>query len=396
MPQDISNNETTCGRRERRIQKPRGVIFFPSLLLALLVASYASAVGDQTVFGPKRYIRHKGEPTTYTDTFKGCNDNNQAVLHVINGDGGKTRITSAEIYLNGAKVLKDNEFKKDIAFFDKVLALRQTNTLVVKLKGGHQDQNDSHGHDGYDDDDGREDNGGDDEARHKKHPPSFLIIEVVAKGCGISTPPILSDPWPADNSLVRNSLPSISAQYSIAPNGAAIDVSAVRLFLDGTDITGVSTISTSGVSYTPTTNLAEGIHSVAISVSDTQHNSSSLSWHFTTDTAAPAIKITSLLNNQRLSNPSVIVYGTLSDLAAIVTVNGNSTPVSNGQFSYSGLVLSEGANIITASATDAVGNVGTDSIVVNLDTVPPVVQITSPQQDIFYQYADHHGDRKGK
>jgi len=354
-----------------------------SLFLSLvLLSSFSLASTGLTVFGPKRYIRHKGEPTTYTDTFKGCNDNGQAVLHVINGNGDNTRITSAEIFVNGTKVAKENEFKKDIASFDKVISLRQTNTLLVKLKGGHQDENDNEGHDGYYDDDGREDNGGDDDDNHhRNHPPSFLIIEVIAQGCGSNTPPVISNPRPADNSLLRNTVPTISAQYAAASNGAAIDVASVLLSVDGTDVTLLSTISATSISYTPATSLSEGIHPVTVSVSDLQHNSSSLTWHFTTDTVAPAIKITSQQNNQHLSTTSIIVSGTLSDPTATVAVNGHAAQISGSTFSYPGLVLSEGQNTITVSAVDPAGNIGTDSIVVNLDTVPPVVQITAPQQN---------------
>jgi len=354
-----------------------------SLLLSLvLLSSFSLASTGLTVFGPKRYIRHKGEPTTYTDTFKGCNDNGQAVLHVINGNRDSTRITSAEIFVNGTKVAKENEFKKDIASFDKVISLRQTNTLQVKLKGGHQDEHDNEGHDGYYDDDGREDNGGDDDDNHhRNHPPSFLIIEVIAQGCGSNSPPVISNPRPADNSLLRNTVPAISAQYAAASNGAAIDVASVLLSVDGTDVTLSSTISATSISYTPATSLSEGIHPVTVSVSDLQHNSSSLTWHFTTDTVAPAIKITSQQNNQHLSTPSIIVSGTLSDPTATVAVNGHVAQVSGSTFSYSGLSLSEGPNTITVSAVDPAGNIGTDSIVVNLDTVPPVVQITAPQQN---------------
>lgn len=72
------------------------------------------------------------------------------------------------------------------------------------------------------------------------------------------------------------------------------------------------------------------------------------------------------------------VTGTVSDPSAQVKVNELTAPVTaSGTFSVA-LPLREGPNVITATATSAAG-AGTASIDVTLDTTPPHVTITTPQ-----------------
>jgi len=76
---------------------------------------------------------------------------------------------------------------------------------------------------------------------------------------------------------------------------------------------------------------------------------------------------------------TITVTGKVDDPTAIVKVNSATATVDAlGVFSGS-VTLQEGANTITITATDAVGNVGQASVKVSLDTVPPVVTITSPK-----------------
>ena len=74
---------------------------------------------------------------------------------------------------------------------------------------------------------------------------------------------------------------------------------------------------------------------------------------------------------------TIELTGTVDDLHASITVNGTSAPVTNGAFASS-LTLSEGSNTITVVATDAIGNKSTVSLAVGLDTIAPVITISSP------------------
>ena len=72
-----------------------------------------------------------------------------------------------------------------------------------------------------------------------------------------------------------------------------------------------------------------------------------------------------------------------------VTVNGYPavfTPggaAAGGAFSISELPLTEGKNAITVEAKDRAGNIGTSIINVELDTLAPVIQVSSPVQGAF-------------
>ena len=79
---------------------------------------------------------------------------------------------------------------------------------------------------------------------------------------------------------------------------------------------------------------------------------------------------------------SATVSGTVSDSTTVtLTINGVSTAIAaNGTFS-SPLALIEGANTITLIATDAAGNKTTVVRNVRLDTAPPQLVVTTPQNN---------------
>lgn len=76
-------------------------------------------------------------------------------------------------------------------------------------------------------------------------------------------------------------------------------------------------------------------------------------------------------------NP-VTVKGTVDKNSDTVTVNGVAASVSGGVFTATGVQLREGANVLTATATDTFGNVGSASETVTLNTTPPQLGILSP------------------
>ncbi|MDD5348552.1 MAG: hypothetical protein PHT59_08060, partial [Candidatus Omnitrophica bacterium] len=91
-----------------------GKRMFPAFAFALALifsASLAVAVMDMSLFGPKKYERGKGKPTSYTDSFGSCPSSDQAILRVTNGDSKRTRVKSARIYVNSVKVASEHDFK---------------------------------------------------------------------------------------------------------------------------------------------------------------------------------------------------------------------------------------------------------------------------------------------
>ena len=70
--------------------------------------------------------------------------------------------------------------------------------------------------------------------------------------------------------------------------------------------------------------------------------------------------------------------GTVDDPAAVVIVNGILATNFGGVFTAQDVILREGNNLLTATATNAGGAAGTASVNVVLDTTPPTVMIDSP------------------
>ncbi|MDD5348553.1 MAG: hypothetical protein PHT59_08065, partial [Candidatus Omnitrophica bacterium] len=209
----------------------------------------------------------------------------------------------------------------------------------------------------------------------RNQPPSFLIIEIIGKGCD-STQPSITNLLPADGSLLNSARPPISAQYADDGAGSGIDPLSAQLTVDSVNVTAQAAVTASGVTYTPGANLAEGGHQATLTVSDKAHNTASASWRFTTDTVAPVAKITSHQNNQYLNTPQVTVSGTIDDPSAALTVNGRQVQNAGGAFSLD-LGLTEGSNSILVEALDQAGNRGSAAVSVIVDTVKPVLSVST-------------------
>ncbi|MFA6941106.1 MAG: lamin tail domain-containing protein, partial [Clostridiaceae bacterium] len=77
-----------------------------------------------------------------------------------------------------------------------------------------------------------------------------------------------------------NKKPAISASFS---DLSGIDVSSIKLYLDGTDVTSSSTIAASKIDYTPAADLKDGSHSLKLEVKDNSANKNltTKEWSFT-------------------------------------------------------------------------------------------------------------------
>jgi hypothetical protein len=94
----------------------------------------------------------------------------------------------------------------------------------------------------------------------------------------------------------------------------------------------------------------------------------------------PTVHITSPANLTPFGTTPITMSGTVDDPQASVKVGIEETPavVSGNTWTAQGVFLREGGNVVTAVATDAQGNSGTDSVTVILDTTAPRVFVDSP------------------
>lgn len=191
---------------------------------------------------------------------------------------------------------------------------------------------------------------------------------------------------PGASAFLTTNTPSITAQLRDADSG--VKISSLVFKLDGKAVaynaTGMACAAVSGgynISYKPQSALADGTHTVTVSASDNDGNSSSTaSRSFTVDTVAPVLNVTTpsagLITNQTAGN----VTGTTSDATSSpvtlkITVNGSNvgavTVGSDGSFSKA-VTYSEGANTIVITATDSAGKTTSVTRSITVDTTPPV------------------------
>ncbi len=180
---------------------------------------------------------------------------------------------------------------------------------------------------------------------------------------------------PLNNSLINNAKPAISAEY--IDEGIGVSTADTRMYIDGQDVSASAQISANKIIYTPSSPLADGGHKVKLDAVDKAGNASTVQWSFTIHTQPPQVKITSHKPNQFVNKSPVLIIGTINDPRARIVVNGISASVEKSSFSAK-VNLVEGNNTITAVATDAFGNSGSDAVLIVVDTKPPVVDITAP------------------
>jgi prefoldin subunit 5 len=133
-------------------------------------------------------------------------------------------------------------------------------------------------------------------------------------------------------------------------------------------VDGVSATVNPDGTWAASASLSEGANSILIEATDAVGNVNQVWVDVELDTTPPSLVIASPADGSNTSEASVTVSGT-TDAGATVTVNG--VLASNGTTDWSAtIVLSEGMNTITVTASDALGNSVTDGIVVEF--IPPV------------------------
>ena len=208
--------------------------------------------------------------------------------------------------------------------------------------------------------------------------------------------PVLTVSSPADESITNDATPSLAGTSD--EDGEV----SVRVFAAGSPGTAVRefTASASGGSWSVpdgdwSEGLADGDYTVTGSQTDAAGNEGSASSDFEVDTAAPVLTVSSPADDSITSDAtpalsgtsdedgdvSVKVFAAGSDTALrefTTSASGGSWSVPDGDWSDG---LADGEYTVTASQTDAAGNEGSASSDFEVDTVAPVVAITSPADD---------------
>jgi hypothetical protein len=201
-----------------------------------------------------------------------------------------------------------------------------------------------------------------------------------------TTPPTVSSLNPAAGSLVATTSPAITAAF--ADDLSGVDPGSVQLVLDGTDQTARAQITAAGFTLILPAPLADGSHTVALSVRDLARNLAPATWSFTVDTTPPVLAITA---------PSTPVAGTTSpplgvsysdatsgvDLTSLHVVLDGADLTASCQVGAAAATcatsrLALGTHHLSASVKDRAGNPASASLDFTIVPSPPAVAITAP------------------
>lgn len=190
--------------------------------------------------------------------------------------------------------------------------------------------------------------------------------------------PVIAITAPTASARLTNNKPTI--KWKVTDDDSGVAESTVSIKIDsGTAITtGFTKTAIAGgyeFSYTPSTALADGSHTIAFNAKDNDGNAATQKTvTFVVDTVAPTLTITSPNDNIKVNQATCVVSGTTNDATSSpvsVTINGTSVTVgADGSFSKS-ITLNEGTNTITIVATDSAGKSTTVTRTVTLDTGAP-------------------------
>jgi RHS repeat-associated protein len=272
------------------------------------------------------FIRSTGAPIYDSVLFSVYNPATNFILKIQNGPPGYFRISSAEVWVNGTKIVLENELNEKVEWLQKSITVNKTNNLKVYLRSKP---------------------GG--------------AIKIFIQGID-NEPPTISILSPSNGLLTNNNTPSISIIYNDVHSGIVLD--SLRIFVNGADKTAYFTKGASSAAWTipPGMPLPEGENIVKARICDRAGNCRTTENRFSIDTTPPHVVIT---------NPGQDTIVNISPLSVGYTID--SDPRTRR------ISLTEGLNKIIIDSIDQAGNRGADTVKVTLDTQAPEVKITSPE-----------------
>ena len=197
--------------------------------------------------------------------------------------------------------------------------------------------------------------------------------------------PVISITAPSSSAKLTNNKPVINWTVTDADSG--VNPSTIKLIIDSQTITTGITKTQPGknytCSYTPTTALSDGTHTIKVSASDYDGNvATQKSVTFTVDTVPPELSVSAPVDNLVTNQSSLVVKGTTNDVTSspvtlTIKLNGGTEQTvevgSDGSFTKT-LTLVTGENTIVITAKDGAGKTSTVTKKVVLDQTAPVIQ----------------------
>lgn len=202
---------------------------------------------------------------------------------------------------------------------------------------------------------------------------SSLQLRVIEK-----VAPVIQITSPSAGATITNNKPTIS--FKVTDDDSGVDAASITVSVDGgaaiSDFTKTAIEGGYQCTYTPTTALADGAHTITVNAADNDGNlADAATVNIKVDTVPPTLNLTSPTDGLITNQSTVEVAGTTNDVTSspvTLTVNGETVTVNaDGSFSTT-VSLTEGENVITVVATDAAGKSSTVTRTVTLDTGLPI------------------------
>lgn len=130
--------------------------------------------------------------------------------------------------------------------------------------------------------------------------------------------------------------------------------------------------------------LLEGANVIEVSATDPAGNVSSLSREVILVTQPPEVTIASPLNGEWTNESLIDVAGTVPP-GTTLKVNGQEALVAEGGLFEREVILQEGENILRIEATDDVGNVTSQELIIRRKTTPPNLSVNVDEGETFQQ-----------
>jgi len=166
--------------------------------------------------------------------------------------------------------------------------------------------------------------------------------------------------------VITSPLSGTTVAATTAAVSGTVDDPAATLTINSTSVT-----NNSGAFFANVT-LTGASTTITVQAKDTAGNIGSKVITVAQDITPPVIAFTAPANGSTTNITHVRVAGTVDDSNATVAVNGQTATINSGAFEIASFTLAEGANLLTAVATDKLGNASAPlAITVTLDTTAP-------------------------
>ena len=105
-----------------------------ALFLLLSLFTSTSFASEVALFGPNEYLRTKGQPNVYTETFLGITGIGKLLINTGDADG-RNRGDIASILVNGVQVIAPTAFARNVNTIEAPVNLARNNSIIIKLLG---------------------------------------------------------------------------------------------------------------------------------------------------------------------------------------------------------------------------------------------------------------------